>query len=551
METIVKSKDVILQEILDDIKTDSYSGVAYYENSVPYDIFINPLTGQTFDTNILADFVKRCISFSELQNISLNPSYKDLLRYALNLTYDEVTQLISLAIDNLALNYGGARKNAVNSVGYIRIYFNKSTAINVSQAILFSTEDGVQFQTKNYFNNFTPYYDSGEALYYVDAYIEAIIAGKSGNVEAGRIIKINTTFPNIAKAVNRERTKFGKDAETDLEFTDRMLSTLRSRDSNVLGGIIENVLTYPNILDVSLVLPNDIDQNRYQKNAVDVYIISDERLQIKEDTFNINSARYAWERIGNEIDFEIAPLSIDSNVYFKCLSQPVAYINSVSACDTPDGTYTTISGDLVKDYTGAFATSSKGNDYVSIPESFLSGYNYVKINYNYDRTFIDLQNYIRNYKNYIVGGDILFKKGTEKLITISVAFKTLQGYDTDTVQNIIISDLTIFFEGGIDSNGINRLMFKLGQSFDLSDVQRIILDTEGVDYIDLDSFKVYIDGAEITSDTYTPSFSQYIRVGNVSFTSLGNYTTINEITKANTVNAKNFNTIVIPEQTQD
>lgn len=515
----VKTQETILQEILNEIVTDSKTGLAIYENSAARDVFINPLADQVYDTNILADFVSRSGSVTEMIRVVTDPQYIDALRYSLNLTFAEVQLFISNVVDNLCANYNIVRSDAVKSRGYVRMYFSAPTSITIITPLQFSTKFGIKFQTTNSFVNYIPTYDSATGLYYADSAIEATVAGTVGNVEIGSITTINTAYGNLTRVINLNRTKFGKDKETDLEVLNKTINALVSRDSSVLGGLLRKVRNYPGVLDAVAVTRNDIDSMRLEKNAVDVYILAEEKSQTKEDIFNSQSAQYAWNSINNEIDFEIYPVSFDSTNYtnYKLLSQPAIELSSVSVSNIVNGSFSLITGDLIKDNSSVYRYSVKGNDYVRIPNNLLpSPLSWVKINYIYDRMYKDLQNLTSSYENSGIGADILYKKGQEKFVDMNIEFSLLPGYNFDTVTNNISFNLNQFFIGGQTTNGIVYVLKKLGENAQKSDILNVILDTEGVDDVNIETFQVFIDAVEILRASKIKLY-EYLRLGQLNF----------------------------------
>lgn len=514
----VKSQEQILQEILNEIVIDSKTGLATYENSAVRDIFINPLRDQVYDTNIITDFVSRSGSINEMIQVVLTPSYIDSLRFALNLTYDQADAFISSVVDNLCSNFNIYRNTALKSRGYVRLYFKSSDILNITQPLQFSTQDGIAFQTKNSFINYVPSYDYASAAYIVDCSVESTIAGARTNVEIGSITQILTPYPNLSRVSNITRTRFGTDIETNLELLVRTQNALVSRESSVVGGLLTRIRNYPGVLDAVIVKPGDAEAIRPEKNALDIYIIADERIQMKEDIFNSQSAAYAWERMNDEIDYEIYPVSTtDGYTYFKLLSQPAIEVSAVSIATTVGGVFSTISGDLVKDENSVYKYSVKGHDYVRIDNTLLtSPLCWVKINYSYDRLYKDLQNLTNSYDNSGVGSDILYKKGQEKYVDISVKFSLVPGYSFEIVQGNIFYNLNRFFDGGQTTNGISYVLKKLGENVQKSDILNVILDTEGVDDVDITFFDTSIDGVLFTRISNIKLY-QYLRLGNITY----------------------------------
>lgn len=530
----VRSITEILADLIKDFQQDAKTGIPTYKHSFWDDMFFTPLANQTADLEIVIDFISKSRSLDELELVVRDGAYQDRLRFALNLSFPDVQSLISTTINNLISNWNETRKPAKKARGYIRLYFNTGNNITLSSGIEIQTLEGIKFLTKNSFTNFTPLYDATEGLFYIDSAIECNQAGTIGNVEIGTIKQITLGAPNLVKAVNLERTKFGKDIETDLEVIDRNRSGWASKRNSVLKGFIDSVKNYDGVYDVSVILQGDDLMLRTDKNAVDVYLLAEEKVQSKEDIFNSVSARYAWERIDDELNFLTypTPYSGSDTPAFKLLSQPLISVSAISYSSTPTGSYTDIGSayTVKQDTTGVWAYSVKGHDHVVINAGIVPNNSWVKVAYTYDRLYKDLQILFNKYENRLIGADLLFKKGKEIPVDITIYDPIIfAGYIVAEVEAVIENDLRLFFEGGTDSNNVVRLLSKLGASFDKSDLLQTALNVQGLDRMNSDLFKVLVNGVEM-GETITLPLDSYARLRSVAFVISGS--TINEITSS-------------------
>jgi len=517
----IKNKANIILDLIKSFNEDSKTGVATYEHSVWYDMFFNPMSDQISDLYVIMDFVNKSSSLDELELVVRDSAYQDRLRFALDLSFPEVQTLISNVIDYKISNFNEVRKSAIASRGYIRLYFNSGANVTLSAGLEVQTIAGVRFLTTNSFVDLAPSFDSSEGLYYVDSAIRCTEAGQLGNVETGTIKRITLGAPNLVKAINLQRTKFGRNREADLEVIDRTRTSLMSKRTSLIKGFIDAVSGYDGVQDVAVVLHGNNLMVRREKNAVDVYLIAEEKLQLKEDTFNSVSARYAWERMDNELSFETYPTAYSgANTYaYKLLSQPVIDISGISYSTSPDGVYSSIGSSytFVQDSTGVWATSVRGHDHVVLDAGAIPNNVWVKVNYTYDRLYKDLQTLFQNYENIAVGADLLIKKGKEIPVDITIYdAKIFAGYTESEVKDVIQSDLSIFFTGGTDSNGTIRLLSKLGASLDKSDLLEVVLAVQGIDRMDTDSFDVKVNGISMGATTSVP-LDSFMRLGSVTF----------------------------------
>lgn len=517
----VKNKADVLLDLIRSFNQDSKTGVATYEHSVWYDMFFNPMSDQITDLYIIMDFVNKSSSLDELELVVRDPAYQDRLRFALDISFADVQTLISNTIDYKISNFNEIRKSAIASRGYVRLYFNSGNNVTLGAGIEVQTLSGIKFTTINSFTNFTPSFDSGENLYYVDSAIQCSEAGQIGNVETGSIKKLSFGAPNLVKVINLQRTKFGRDRESDLEVIDRTRTSLLSKRTSLLKGFIDTISGYDGVQDVSVILQGNELMRRREKNAVDVYLIAEEKVQTKEDIFNSVSARYAWERLDNELSFETYPTAYSgaSTYAYKLLSQPVIDVSGVSYSTSPDGVYSSIGSSytLNKDTTGVWFSSVRGHDHVVLNAGAIPNNVWVKVNYTYDRLYKDLHTLFQNYENMAVGADLLIKKGKEIPIDITIYdAKIFAGYTESEVKAVIQSDLGIFFTGGTDSNGTVRLMSKLGASLDKSDLLEVVLAVQGIDRMDTDLFDVKVNGVSMGATTSVP-LDSFMRLGTVTF----------------------------------
>lgn len=518
----IKTEQEILDEIISDIKINYSNGIATYTNSPASDIFLETLKGQVYDTYVLSDFISRSRNLTELEAIVRAPSYANQLAYALSISYTDAKAMISNAIDYLIADWNEERKPPQKSSGMIRIYFSDASAITLEAGLIFTTFDGTKFKTTNSFTNFPVAYDEMEGLYFVDSAIQAVDTGSKGNVLAGTIV-VNTDT-RIVKVVNLAETKFGSDLETDLELIARVRNSWLTRDVSSISGLTQLIKKYPGVYDCSIVLPFSTLQKRNEKNAVDIYLIAEPLYKLKYDIFNVISASYAYNIIDNELDYATIPIDYDTvnNTCYKLASQPAQIIEMVQLSPTLNGTYTEISEDLwsfVKDSTGAFAESVRGHDFISVDKSAIPELGgWLKVSYIYDSLYQALQNMIRNFDKTIIGADVLFKKAVEQKVDIVVTSLTiLDAFSSlESIKAIINNDLKIFFNGGIDSNGIQRSHYKISQRLDKSDLIDLILNVNLVDYIDVDKTYVYVDGQPIGT-TFTPDDRSYLSFNSVIF----------------------------------
>lgn len=522
MSIPIKSRDSIESQLLQDIVLTQPKGASFEKGSAAYDIFIRPLSGQLTDLNIIIDYVSRQRSLDELEKVVKDANYQQRLREALNYTLTELKAQIKRDINNLVGNWNIIRTPAKASRGYIRLYSESPSALTFNAGQQVGTiDDSATFVTLNGFSNVVPNYSAEVGLYYVDCPIECTLVGSAGNQTVGRIRRLKSSISGITSCNNLEKTLFGSDEESDIALISRARTSWRSRNNNVLGGLLDTVNNYPGVIDTSVIFYGNELMKRNARGAVDVYLIAENKIQTAEVVANSVSARYVYEVLNDETTFEVypPPFSSDNLLRFKLPSQPVLEISNVAYKTTVGGSYTNINNanyQLIKDSTGVFAYSVQGNDTLEIVGNIIPDNSFVKITYTYNRLLRDLQALVDVNLSRIPGADILFKLGTELAVEVIATPYVFANYVPAEVYQVMSSDLNIFFEGGTDSNGIERPGFKLGETLDKSDLLGVLLDVEGVDRISLDNFIVRVNQQTI-SDQYVPLISEYLRLGSTSF----------------------------------
>lgn len=525
----VKTTEQSERDILTSIVTQKPENASFEKNSAAYDIFIRPLSDQVTDLTIIIDYVSRIMSLDELERIVRDAAYQQRLREALNYTVDEMNLQIKNDIDNLVSNWNITRLPATKARGYVYFYVATSSAISFpANQSLGTVDNTVDFVTLNAFVDALPSFDASLGQYFLSCPVEAVTAGSIGNQIPGRIRSVKTSITGVTGCYNPIATLFGEDEETNIKLISRARKSWTSRRDNVFSGVIDIVLSFPGVLDASVVFFEDALMERKARGAVDVYLITSTKIQTAEVVIDSVAARYIYEVINDQTTFEVYPTSFNpsDSLVFKLPSQPVISISSVSYKTSPSGGYSTLSTNnysLIKDTSGVFKGSVKGNDVIQITGGIIPDNSFIKVDYSYNRILKELQALVVSPIRHLPGVDILFKLGIQKTVNIVITPVIFADYNIEDVKTTIVNDLTKFFSGGIDSNNIERLAFKLGQPLDRTDIINVILDVEGVDRLinisDTRYFSISIDGIEI-ADQYSLAVNNYLRIGVVTFKTL-------------------------------
>lgn len=144
----------------------------------------------------------------------------------LGISYAELERVLMLAfaktssgtyLEYKAAEKGLSRKPATKATGKLTITGVNGTTIPANS--IFETSGGIQFATTQAYTI--------TAIESVEANIEALIAGVSGNVPANAISKITSTLSGVLTVTNASKTEGGTEIETDEALLERFLEEVQ------------------------------------------------------------------------------------------------------------------------------------------------------------------------------------------------------------------------------------------------------------------------------------------------------------------------------------
>lgn len=142
-----------------------------------------------------------------------------------------------VSLDHVAKNRGMDREEAKFSVGMAKFKVDPGTTVKLGTII--GTKTGIEFVTTA-----IGYDDDSDGI--VNVPIKASVAGLNGNVQPNTITEIITPSVGLISVTNLERTKDGREGETDTELRRRYANSFSTKSSTP-SGIRMRVLEVPGV----------------------------------------------------------------------------------------------------------------------------------------------------------------------------------------------------------------------------------------------------------------------------------------------------------------
>ncbi len=519
----IKNRDEILRQLRIDIEGLG-TNLNLADHSVPYDISLFPASVLGEDLWLLADFVSRVRSTTDIILMIGDTAYKQKLQALFQYDrIDQVESLISDLLDSLVGNWNVTRNVARKARVPVRFYSASNSAITVTHGTRLSTrgQNQVVFLVLGGVTNAPPTYDSVRNLYYVEIMCEAEIAGVGGNVGTGTISVMVDNISGVIQVSNSIASFGGSDAESDVDLATRAPTAWVSWSLDTVGGIEAFFKGQPSVDDAYVAKPGDSLVGRNPRGApVDIFVNAESDVVVNTDVYVSSRAAPV---VGNEqamlndlfaqnnimihtgAVLTYPPTTSATIVYYPNI-QPVIEVLSISGTASGDISFTTH-----LDTTHGFSGSTRSRTYIRATiTKAASRKETITIQYTYDSAIVALQNTIDAPENNLISQDLLVRGGKEVSVVITGNVTTFQGYTKSDVLAVIESDLTKLFGSGTDSNGNIRSRYQLGQQVDYSDLLAVALNVDGVDRID--TFIVEIHGTPFTS-RYLLINSEYARIG--------------------------------------
>lgn len=285
------------QQVTEDLITSIYRtnpDVAIQPGSVLRDTFIDPMASESERLRYIMDFVHRAQSFATLLAIDdpnltgfsipiRQSTYKLALAQAFRLTnLNQVQEIIDMAFDKLASNFGQTRLTGTQAQGEVTFYVTSIPTARIflpigtvlsGGGVSFITTSSVLFDP----NNIAPLYNPATGQYAAKAFIQAAENGPSGNLPSRAITTV--TVPNVL-VTNEAPTFGGQSTETNYALAVRVNRTLASVDTSTRQGYIQTVGSIAGVLESKIIsagspyMMRDVDPTtgQHMGGKVDVWV---------------------------------------------------------------------------------------------------------------------------------------------------------------------------------------------------------------------------------------------------------------------------------------
>jgi len=185
-------------------------------------------------------------------------------------------------LDGLVKYIGLFRKPALRAIG--RVIFTGNADRAIPQGFRVMTESGIIFRT-------TMAVIIGTDGH-VEAEIEAVEPGRTGNVTANRITSMFNPIAGISNVNNPERTSGGTVIETDEELRERYYRSLSRKGKATRAAIEAAILELPTVKDAR-VLENysmDVDENGLPPKSISPLVFDGNPVEIAHAVLATKSA---------------------------------------------------------------------------------------------------------------------------------------------------------------------------------------------------------------------------------------------------------------------
>ncbi len=326
-------------------------------------------------------------------------------------------------------------------------------------------------------SNASTYFNPTTGFYELDAPIQAVTTGTTGNVAAGTITVLVTSISGSPSVVNNVQTSGGTDIESNAALLSRIQLKLAGTAMGTPNGILSFVRENPNVVDSLLVRPGDIELVRDQYgNAADVVIIGEITQQIEEvRTFVAGSTEYTLAR---------QPVQVSDDA----VGDVIEGVSGGLAFNFLKGTHFRVATDNSSISRGSTRASTKivflGSPFPDLNSPFT-------VTYSINSLVEDIQTLIDSDDNKIVGTDILIREAARVLIRVGAFIKVFPGFTKADVAAAAAENVaTLLNSSTLDSD------------LDQSDIIATIQNTDGVDSVNV---PISLEVKRITDTVFIPT----------------------------------------------
>ena len=416
-----------------------------------------------------------------------------------NISVQTVDLTDNAAVDRLAQNYGISRRAGARSTGNVRFYTSNlapTEAIEIPVFTQVSTNSTpiVTFKTLATKILNTATYDTSLQAYYVDVPVLCDLSGASGNVAAGTIVLED--MRGIDGVTNPQDFTNGSDEQSNEDLVETIKATARGNVGTQYGyeSLIRNNFV---VGDVKVITPDSADTiGGWDAGYSDVIIQTASEIVAEDMVPFISSSETT----------EIIPILKPMTSVYE-----ISGTGATAGIETPVVLAEGLTGDyeLVVDKGSVYAYGTSSLSKVILhprPEINLKPNSILSFKYYYQDLINSIDLFLKQPENKIVGSSVLVKSGVPVPVLITAGIKVVPGY----TQSDVISRATLAIQSFLDS-------FLLGQAVQSSDVVSVISSTEGVDSVNIATFKMSIASEPTTYvSALNPSTRQYLIYGSAT-----------------------------------
>jgi len=405
-------------------------------------------------------------------------------------------------IDILASNFSTLRKGPTSARVTLRVFRRTvpTTTVEIPVGTVVSTIPNkgavsVQFRTTEsvvmYASLAASYLNTVTGLYELTVHAESIVPGRDGIVGANTITSFVTPITGIDGVYNAVASSGGMDRESTLSLAVRLSRSLAGSNLGTSDGYLLLMVSQDGVED-ALVVGNG-DSLRDQLGAVDIYVKGKKSASFT-DTFVI---------VQGTVAFNLTPAK-----------QPIIIDGAATLTDSVLGVLTPVTGwEFVRDVS-IVGGSIKAEDVCRVLATYPTPGNIstLVLTYEYNQLIEELQATINKSYNHIHNSNVLVLWAKEIAINISLNIKVLtdKGFAFSDVQTAVNDAVTSFLSD-----------YKIAQEVQQADIARVILNTPGVDDVQLPFTTFQSSDGTVTRNSFgnlTIPIRSYATAGTITIT---------------------------------
>lgn len=341
---------------------------------------------------------------------------------------------------SLAENFQIYRKGATKASGTVKFFRSTAPPSDITIAAgktittrPTATSEAVAFRTTETvtMNSATPsiYLNADTGKYEIEAAVEAVQGGSSGNKPTRTIVVLSDAVSGIEGVYNASATVGGSDQESYDALRTRLLAAIQGTNIGTKAGYANLVKENESVEQSIVLAASDDGAIREAAGAVDI-IIKGTVSRNASDTYNP-----AVSGVYPDYVFQSQPW------VYSAASGSVSVVSSKSG-SLSRGTHF----EIVKD-TGSYGGSTIGRDRVQ----WLAGvtdneYGSLTIGYAYNSLISTLQTLVDSVDKHSVGADVIVKDAIPVGIDLELTIDVGAGYDPTSVASNVVSALSSLIE---------------------------------------------------------------------------------------------------------